>query len=57
MNFIVLSKVPDETNIVIITDKRDGQTSTGILFTEDISKTLKDEASNIVKNLKSQNLI
>jgi hypothetical protein len=57
MNFIVLSKVPDETNIVIIAEKREGQTSAGVLFTEDISKTLKDEAGNIIKNLKSQNLI
>jgi hypothetical protein len=57
MNFIILSKIPDETNVVIIANKREGQTSAGILFTEDISKTLKDEAGNIIKNLKSQNLI
>jgi hypothetical protein len=57
MNFIMLSKIPDETNIIIIADKREGQTSSGILFTEDVSKTLKDEAGNIIKNLKSQNLI
>jgi hypothetical protein len=57
MNFIMLSKVPDETNIVISSDKRDGQTSAGIVLPENISTTLKNEAGNIVKDLKSKNLI
>jgi len=56
-NFIFLSKVPDETNVVLIANKKPGQTSTGILIPDNIDKKLKDEAGNIIKGLKSQNLI
>ena len=57
LNFIIISKVPDETNIVIIGEKNNGQTSGGIILPENINNNLKEEAGNIVKNLKSQNLI
>ena len=57
LNFIILSKVPDETNIVINHEKNPGATSAGILYTEDINPELKKEAGNIIKSLKSQNLI
>ena len=56
-NFIFLSKMPDETNVVLVANKKPGQTSTGILIPDNIDKKLKDEAGNIVKGLKSQNLI
>jgi hypothetical protein len=56
-NFIFLSKIPDETNIVLIANKKPGQTSTGILIPDNINTKLKDEAGNIIKSLKSQNLI
>jgi hypothetical protein len=57
LNFIFLSKVEDETNVIINHEKSDGQTSPGILFPSTLSNNLKNEAGNIVKNLKSQNLI
>jgi len=57
LNFIFLSKQPDETNIIINHDKRPGQTSAGMLIPENITSDLKKEAGNIIKNLKSQNLI
>jgi hypothetical protein len=57
LNFIFLSKIKDETNIVINHEKNPGLTSTGILYTEDINPELKIEAGNIIKVLKSQNLI
>ena len=53
----MLAKIPDETNIVISHEKNPGLTSTGILYTEDINPELKTEAGNIIKGLKSQNLI
>jgi hypothetical protein len=56
-NFIFLSKIPDETNVVLIANKKPGQTSTGILIPDNIDTKLKDEAGNIIKGLKSQNLI
>lgn len=56
-NFIFLSKSPDETNVIINHDKREGVTSTGILFPSNISEDLKAQAGGIVKDLKSQNLI
>ena len=57
LNFIILSKIPDETNVVLITDKRPGQTSPGILLPEFLDKQTKEDAGNIVKRLKSQNLL
>jgi hypothetical protein len=57
LNFILLSKISDETNIVINHPKNIGVTSAGILYTEDINPELKKEAGNIIKGLKSQNLI
>ena len=57
LNYIFLTKVPDETNIVINHEKRPGETSNGILFTEDINPELKKAAGNIIKGLKGQNLI
>lgn len=56
-NIIFLSKIPDETNIVLISNKKKGVSSNGIILSEDINDNLKEEAGNIVKNLKSQNLI
>ena len=56
-HFVILKKVPDETNIVLDFAKQPGQTSTGIVLPADIPKTLQERAGNIVKELKSQNLI
>jgi hypothetical protein len=57
LNFIILSKVPDETNIILIGEKNSGTTSAGMVIPENINTKLKNEAGNIIKNLKSQNLI
>jgi hypothetical protein len=57
INFIMLSKIPDETNIVLLTEKNLGQTSPGILLPEYLNKEVKDDAANIVKRLKAQNLL
>ena len=57
LNFIFLSRIPDETNIIINHDKRRGQTSAGIILPANISPEIKQEAGNIIKGLKSQNLI
>jgi hypothetical protein len=56
-HFVILKKVPDETNIVLDFAKQPGQTSTGIVMPADLPKTLQERAGNIVKELKSQNLI
>jgi hypothetical protein len=53
----MLSKIEDETNIVLLTGKNTGQTSPGILLPEYLSKAVKEDAGNIVKRLKSQNLL
>ena len=57
LNVIILSKIPDETNVVVNHEKKEGITSAGILFPSNISEDLKGEAGNIIKGLKSQNLI
>lgn len=56
-NFIILTKQPDETNIIINKPKREGKTSTGIVLPSNMSKELKEKTGNIIKQLKSQNLI
>jgi len=56
-HFVILKKVADETNIVLDFAKQPGQTSTGIVMPADLPKNLQEKAGNIVKNLKSQNLI
>ena len=56
-DIIFLSKVEDETNIILLTDKQFGQTSAGILLPEYLDEKTKEDAGNIVKRLKSQNLI
>ena len=56
-HFVILKKVQDETNIVLDFAKQPGQTSTGIVMPADLPKDLQEKAGNIVKNLKSQNLI
>ena len=55
--FIILKKVEDETNIVLNFEKQPGQTSTGIVLPADLPISLQEKAGNIVKELKSQNLI
>ena len=55
--FVILRKVEDETNIVLDFAKQPGRTSSGIVLPADIPKSLQDRAGNIVKELKSQNLI
>ncbi len=55
--FIVLRKIQDETNIVLDFAKQPGRTSSGIVLPADIPKSLQEKAGNIVKELKSQNLI
>jgi hypothetical protein len=55
--FIILRKTSDETNIVLNFEKQPGKTSSGIILPADVPQTLQDRAGNIVKELKSQNLI
>lgn len=57
LNFIILAKIADETNIIINHEKNIGETSNGILFSGDLNSELKDKAGNIIKELKAQNLI
>lgn len=56
-NFIILSKKPDETNIIINKTKKTGITSSGIIIPSNISNEIKTKAGNIIKQLKNQNLI
>ena len=57
LGFVILKKTPDETNIVLDFPKQPGKTSSGIVLPADIPQSLQDRAGNIVKELKSQNLI
>ena len=57
LRFVILKKTQDETNIVLDFPKQEGKTSSGIVLPSDLPEVLKDRAGNIVKELKSQNLI
>jgi len=52
-----MSKVPDETNIVLNYQKQPGATSDGIILPDDAPASLREQAGNIIKQLKAQNLI
>jgi len=52
-----MRKVPDETNVTLDYTKQPGLTSDGIIIPADAPNSLRDEAGNIVKQLKAQNLI
>jgi hypothetical protein len=52
-----MRKLPDETNITLNYQKQPGLTSDGIIIPADAPASLRDEAGNIVKQLKAQNLI
>ena len=56
LNFIFLSKIPDETNIILTFEKKPGQTSQGVIVPEDITPPLKKETGNIIRGLKSNNM-
>jgi len=55
--FVVMRKTPDETNVTLDYTKQPGLTSDGIIIPADAPNSLRDEAGNIVKQLKAQNLI
>ncbi len=55
--FVVMKKTPDETNVTLDYQKQPGLTSDGIILPADAPTSLRDEAGNIVKQLKAQNLI
>ena len=55
--FIIMQKQPDETNVTLNYQKQPGLTSDGIIIPVDAPTSLRDEAGNIVKQLKAQNLI
>jgi hypothetical protein len=56
--YIVWKHVPDETNIILKYSPKDPRlTENGIIFPEYIDPEVRDNAGNVVKALKQQNLI
>jgi len=56
--YIVWKHVPDETNVMLRYNPKDATiVENGILFPEYIDPTVRDNAGNVVKALKQQNLI
>jgi hypothetical protein len=56
-NFIFLSKIKDETNIIINNTKKEGKTSKGIIIPNNINNNIKNKIGNIIKDLKNQNIL
>ena len=55
--YIVLKRLPDETNIILNYDLKQHITQDGLLFPQYIDKNVQDNSGNVVKALKQQNLI
>lgn len=55
--YIVLKRLPDETNVILNYDLQTSITQDGILFPQYVDEKVKNESGNIVKSLAAQNLI
>lgn len=55
--YMVLKRLPDETNVILNYDLGTPITEDGLLFPEYIDQTVKDESGNIIKALRAQNLL
>jgi hypothetical protein len=55
--YIVLKRLPDETNIILNYDLAQPITQDGLLIPQYIDETVRDNSGNVVKSLKQQNLI
>jgi hypothetical protein len=56
--YIIWKHVPDETNVMLRYDPKDSTiVEEGLLFPQYIDKTVKENAGNIIKALRAQNLL
>ena len=52
--FLLLSRIKDETNVILNFIRRDGKTSYGFLIPEDISQTVLNNIGNITREVKQK---
>jgi len=52
--FLLLSRIKDETNVILNFTKRDGKTSYGFLIPEDISQSVLDNIDTITREVKQK---
>jgi hypothetical protein len=55
--YIVQKHLPDETNVILRYNPSDTITQDGLLFPQNIDPVVRDNAGNVVKSLKQQNLL
>jgi hypothetical protein len=55
--YIINKHVPDETNVILRYSPKSNITQDGLLFSEYIDPIVKDQSGNIIKSLRSQNLL
>ena len=55
--YIVLKRLPDETNVILNYDLGQPITQDGILLPQYIDQSVRDNSGNVVKSLKQQNLL
>jgi hypothetical protein len=55
--YMLLKRLPDETNVILNYDLTTAITQDGLLFPQYIEDNVKDNSGNVVKALKQQNLI
>jgi hypothetical protein len=55
--YMLLKRLPDETNVILNYDLGTPITQDGLLFPQYIEQDVKDNSGNVIKALKQQNLI
>jgi hypothetical protein len=55
--YVIVKKIPDETNVVIRYNPKNNITEEGILYPQFINEDLRRSSGDIIKSLKSDNLI
>jgi len=55
--YIVLKRIPDETNVILNYNLKTPITQDGILFPQYIDPDVRDNSGNVIKSLRQQNLI
>ena len=56
--YVVFHRVPDETNVMLRYDPKDSTiVEEGLLYPQYLDKPVRDNSGNVIKSLKSNNLI
>lgn len=55
--YIILKRLPDETNVILNYNLKQSITEDGLLYPQYVSEKLREDSGNIIKALRAQNLL